>query len=71
MSIEINNESGAEVDETALTRLAASCSTRSGKSPAELSSCCSTSRRWRLHQQWMDLPDDRRHGFPMDGPIPG
>ena len=75
MSIEINNESGAEVDEAALSQLGRFVLDAMGVDPlAELSVVLlDTDAMTALHVQWMDLagPTDVM-AFPMDasdGPI--
>jgi probable rRNA maturation factor len=70
MSIEVNNESGAEVDETALTRLGRFVLDALGVSRlAELSVLLlDVEAMAALHQQWMDLPGPTDvMAFPMDG----
>ncbi len=67
--IEVNNESGIEVDEAALGELARSVLDTLGVTPlAELSIVCVDSDAMAtLHEQWMDLagPTDVM-AFPMD-----
>jgi probable rRNA maturation factor len=73
MSIEINNESGAEVDEHALTRLGRFVLDSMGINPlAELSIVLlDTEAMAALHVQWMDLPGPTDvMAFPMDGSEP-
>ena len=69
MSIEIANESGAEVDETALARLAAYVLTEMGVNPlAELSVLLvDENYMTSLHQRWMGEPGPTDVlAFPMD-----
>jgi probable rRNA maturation factor len=69
MSIEINNESGAHVDELALTRLGRFVLDALGVSPlAELSVVLlDVEAMTALHVQWMDLPGPTDvMAFPMD-----
>jgi probable rRNA maturation factor len=68
--IEINNESGAEVDEAALVTLGRFVLDRMGINPAaELSLVLlDTEAMTALHVQWMDLPGPTDvMAFPMDG----
>jgi probable rRNA maturation factor len=70
MSIEVNNESGAEVDEAALSRLGRFVLDRMGIDPlAELSIVLlDVTAMAALHVQWMDLPGPTDvMAFPMDG----
>jgi probable rRNA maturation factor len=70
MTIEINNESGAEVDELALTQLGRFVLDALGISPlAELSVVLlDADAMTALHVQWMDLPGPTDvMAFPMDG----
>jgi probable rRNA maturation factor len=70
MSIEINNESGAEVDEVRLAELARFVLDALGVNPlAELSVVLLDAEAMAtLHQQWMDLPGPTDvMAFPMDG----
>ncbi len=70
MSIEINNESGVEVDETALARLARFVLDAQHVDPlAELSLVLlEVEAMAALHKQWMDLPGPTDvMAFPMDG----
>jgi len=71
MSIEINNESGDEVDEAALAALGRFVLDEVGVDPlADLSVVIvDTDTMAALHQQWMDLPGPTDvMAFPMDGP---
>ncbi|MEO8889455.1 MAG: rRNA maturation RNase YbeY [Jatrophihabitantaceae bacterium] len=70
MSIEVNNESGAEVDEAALTQLGRFVLDAMGINPlAELSVVLlDPEAMTALHVQWMDLPGPTDvMAFPMDG----
>jgi probable rRNA maturation factor len=70
MSIELNNESGVEVDELSLTQLARFVLDAMGINPlAELSVVLlDTDAMAALHLQWMDLPGPTDvMAFPMDG----
>ena len=70
MSIEVNNESGADVDEAALAQLGRFVLDRLGIDPlAELSVVLLDSESMAaLHLQWMDLPGPTDvMAFPMDG----
>lgn len=70
MSIEINNESGADVDELALAALGRFVLDALRIDPlAELSVLLvDTATMAALHQQWMDLPGPTDvMAFPMDG----
>ena len=69
MSIEINNESGAEVDETVLSQLARHVLDHMQINPmAELSVVLlDPGAMASLHEQWMDLPGPTDvMAFPMD-----
>jgi probable rRNA maturation factor len=69
MSIEVNNESGATVDEVALIQLSRFVLDKMGIDPlAELSLVLlDTDSMAALHQQWMDLPGPTDvMAFPMD-----
>ncbi|MGI8881679.1 MAG: rRNA maturation RNase YbeY [Jatrophihabitans sp.] len=69
MTIEVNNESGATVDEVTLARLARFDLDRLGVSPlAELSVLLVDAEAMsQLHEQWMDLPGPTDvMAFPMD-----
>ncbi len=69
MSIEVNNESGATVDEAALARLARFDLDELGVSPlAELSVLLVDAEAMsQLHEQWMDQPGPTDvMAFPMD-----
>ena len=69
VGIEINNESGAEVDEPALAQLSRFVLDRMGVNPqAELSIVLLDSESMAaLHEQWMDLPGPTDvMAFPMD-----
>jgi probable rRNA maturation factor len=71
--IEVNNESGAEVDEAALIELGHFVLARTGIHPsAELSVVLLDSGAMAaLHEQWMDLPGPTDvMAFPMDGESP-
>lgn len=73
MSIEINNESGAELDELALAQLARFVLDDQGVNPlAELSIVLlDVEAMAALHLQWMDLPGPTDvMAFPMDGAQP-
>jgi probable rRNA maturation factor len=70
MSIEVNNESGATVDEASLTQVARFVLDTMGVNPlAELSIVLlDTDAMAALHLQWMDLPGPTDvMAFPMDG----
>jgi probable rRNA maturation factor len=70
MSIEVNNESGVEVDEVKLARLGRFVLDRQGIDPlAELSIVLLDAPAMAaLHVQWMDLPGPTDvMAFPMDG----
>jgi probable rRNA maturation factor len=70
MSIEVNNESGVDVDEVALARLGRFVLDRLGIDPlAELSIVLlDVPAMTALHVQWMDLPGPTDvMAFPMDG----
>lgn len=70
MSIEINNESGVDVDEAVLTRLGRFVLDTMGVNPlAELSVVLlDPEAMTALHVQWMDLPGPTDvMAFPMDG----
>ena len=70
MSIEVNNESGAVVDEAGLVELSRFVLDAMGINPlAELSLVLlDTDSMAGLHQQWMDLPGPTDvMAFPMDG----
>lgn len=70
MSIEVNNESGVEVDELALAALGRFVLDRMGIDPlAELSLVLlDADAMTALHVQWMDLPGPTDvMAFPMDG----
>lgn len=70
MSIEINNESGVDVDELVLTQLGRFVLDALGVNPlAELSVVLlDVGAMSALHQQWMDLPGPTDvMAFPMDG----
>jgi len=70
MSIEVNNESGVEVDEAALAQLGRFVLDAMGIDPlAELSIVLlDTEAMAALHVQWMDLPGPTDvMAFPMDG----
>jgi probable rRNA maturation factor len=70
VTIEINNESGAEVDEVALAQLGRFVLDALGVDPlAELSVVLlDEGSMAALHQQWMDLPGPTDvMAFPMDG----
>jgi probable rRNA maturation factor len=70
MSIEVNNESGADVDEATLARLGRFVLDRLGIDPlAELSVVLlDVPAMTALHVQWMDLPGPTDvMAFPMDG----
>ncbi|MGH8962719.1 MAG: rRNA maturation RNase YbeY [Jatrophihabitantaceae bacterium] len=70
MSIEVNNESGAEVDEAVLGRLGRFVLDAMGVNPlAELSVVLLDPEAMAaLHVQWMDLPGPTDvMAFPMDG----
>jgi probable rRNA maturation factor len=70
VSIEVNNESGAEVDEAALTQLGRFVLDAMGINPlAELSLVLLDPEAMAaLHVQWMDLPGPTDvMAFPMDG----
>ena len=70
MSIEVNNESGVDVDEVALTELGRFVLDRMGIDPlAELSIVLlDVPAMTALHVQWMDLPGPTDvMAFPMDG----
>ena len=68
MSIEINNESGVEVDEAALAelgRFVLDAHAASTRWPSCRSLLVDADTMAALHQQWMDLPGpDRRDGLP-------
>ena len=69
MSIDVNNESGAVVDEAALSGLARSVLDTLGVTPlAELSILLAdVAAMATLHEQWMDLPGPTDvMAFPMD-----
>jgi probable rRNA maturation factor len=69
MSIDVNNESGTEVDEVALSELAGSVLDALGVTPlAELSILIADAVAMAtLHEQWMDLPGPTDvMAFPMD-----
>jgi probable rRNA maturation factor len=69
MSIDVNNESGRQVDERALLDIARYALTRMRIHPlAELSVIVADSKTMeRLHLQWMDLPGPTDvMSFPMD-----
>jgi probable rRNA maturation factor len=69
MSIDVNNESGAVVDEAALSELARAVLDDLGVTPlAELSILLAdVSAMATLHEQWMDLPGPTDvMAFPMD-----
>ena len=71
MSIEINNESGTDVDESGLVTLSRYVLDAMGIDPlAELSVVLlDVEAMAALHQQWMDLPGPTDvMAFPMDGP---
>lgn len=70
MSVEVNNESGVELDEFALTQLARFVLDALGIDPlAELSILLvGVDAMTALHMQWMDLPGPTDvMAFPMDG----
>ncbi|HJQ44319.1 MAG TPA: rRNA maturation RNase YbeY [Jatrophihabitantaceae bacterium] len=70
MSIEVNNESGVDVDEAALAQLGRFVLDRLGIDPlAELSVLLLDAEAMAaLHVQWMDLPGPTDvMAFPMDG----
>ncbi len=70
MSVEVNNESGADVDEVALTTLGRFVLDALGIDPlADLSVLLvDIDTMAGLHQQWMDLPGPTDvMAFPMDG----
>ncbi len=70
MSVEINNESGADIDEAALARLARFVLDTMRIDPlADLSIVLlDPDAMAALHQQWMDLPGPTDvMAFPMDG----
>jgi probable rRNA maturation factor len=70
MSVEVNNESGVPVDETALAQLGRFVLDALGIDPlAELSVVLvDADSMAALHQQWMDLPGPTDvMAFPMDG----
>jgi probable rRNA maturation factor len=70
MSVEVNNESGVPVDETALAQLGRFVLDALGIDPlAELSVVLVDAEAMSaLHQQWMDLPGPTDvMAFPMDG----
>ena len=76
MTIEINNESGVEVDEAALATarpLRARRDARSTRSPSCRSLLVDADAMAALHEQWMDLPGPTDvMAFPMDaadGPL--
>jgi probable rRNA maturation factor len=71
MSVEVNNESGIPVDETALAELGRFVLDALGIDPlAELSIVLvDADAMAALHRQWMDLPGPTDvMAFPMDGP---
>lgn len=70
MSVEVNNESGADVDEAALARLGRFVLSAMDVNPlAELSIVLlDPDAMAALHEQWMDLPGPTDvMAFPMDG----
>ena len=70
MSVEVNNESGVDVDEVALTALGRFVLDALGIDPlADVSVLLvDTETMAGLHQQWMDLPGPTDvMAFPMDG----
>jgi probable rRNA maturation factor len=70
VSVEVNNESGVEVDEVALARLGRFVLERLGIDPlAELSVVLlDVPAMTSMHEQWMDLPGPTDvMAFPMDG----
>ena len=71
MSIEVNNESGIQIDEAGLVALSRFVLDAMGIDPlADLSLVLlDTEAMAALHQQWMDLPGATDvMAFPMDGP---